>query len=356
MFRKIRTSAIAAAVLCGFLMPAAALATTLPTGDVNFLTWAGATTTSPLWGGTGSTQEQAIANSFTVPSSFWLCSVGFRITRDSSSYTDYLKVTLYQNSSLNSLTAPTSGTQMAVAVLPETELPVGSNPAVASTSFVSFDNCLSLQSGATYSITAQRLNADSNRPYYANKRTSNQDNNTAGWDYIGVNGGWNVLTTGSPVDNGHSVEWHMSLWGYTPGSSGTPLIFGTYSSGSASGTDLGVFGNAIRDGLAYLFIPGDAAQNAWTNFAGALTVRIPFSYVAETKAIIDGLSTASGSIDSWAYSDTTIGLSSVSFFSASTITAAMPSGFLTKLRTLCVVALWFAFAMYVYHRTLSLFG
>lgn len=125
--------------------------------------------------------------------------------------------------------------------------------------------------------------------------------------------------------------------------------YGLTSSSSLTGADLGYFGNMLRDLALFLFSPWDeTTANAWTNFRGSLSVHVPFSYVAETVDMINTASVASGSMPSWTFSNTALGLASVSFFSASTITAYAPSGFLAALRTIIQVGLWMGLLMFFY--------
>jgi len=344
---KSRLLIFAAVIVGGFLLPVTALAG--PSGDVEFYRASGSTVVTPLWGGNGNTQQQALAQVVTMQSSRWLCSVGVRMTRASSAYTDALKLSMYQVSDIN--TVPTNGTLVGWWTIPEASMSVSTTPANEDELFFNFDNCMSLQASATYAFTFQRLNATSDRPYYADYRTATQYTYSDMWDYIGVDGGWQQI---SGSGSGTGGELHFSMQGFVPGESGTPLIFGSYSSGSATGEDLGVFGNALRDGFSYLFIPNEAAQNAWTNFTGALTVRIPFSYISEMKDIVDDMSVASGSMPAWTYTDGLVG--SVSFFSYETVTQYLPVEVLALLRDLFVFGLYWAFVVYVYNHTRGLFG
>jgi len=350
---KPRNKILLAVLLCGVsltLGPIAALAADGPSGTTEFYRSSGSTVLMPLWGGTGSTQQQALAQVVTMQSSQWLCSVGVRMTLNTGATDDdYLKMTIYQVEDINSI--PTDGTTVGVYLLPETELPVGTTPADEPEEFIPLDNCISLQDGATYAFTFQRLNATSERPYLADRTTGSQYSYSDGWDYIGVDGGWQQFNGSG---SGTGAELHFSMQGFNPGEDGTPLIFGTYSSGSATGEDLGVFGNAIRDGLSYLFIPNEAAQNAWTNFTGALTVKVPFSYIAETREMIDDALVASGSMPAWTYSDGLV--SSISFFSYETLTAYVPVELLALLQTLFTVSLWWAFLWYVWNTVRHMTG
>jgi len=346
--RRSAATIFLAVLVVGFSLPANAEEE--PSGTVEFYRASGGTVLMPLWGGTGSTQQQALAQVVTMQSSQWLCSVGVRMSLNpGADDSDYLKMTIYQVADIN--TVPTDGTQVGIYLLPETDLPVGATPADEPETFIHLENCISLQDDATYAFTFQRQNATSERPYLADRTTGSQYAYSDGWDYIGVDGGWQQFNGSG---SGTGAELHFSMQGFNPGEDGTPLIFGSYSSGSATGEDLGVFGNAIRDGLSYLFIPNEAAQNAWTNFSGALTVKVPFSYVFETKEMIDDAFVASGSMPVWVYSDGLV--SSISFFSYETLTTYMPVELLALLQLLFTVALWWAFAWYVYNTVLHLLG
>jgi len=125
--------------------------------------------------------------------------------------------------------------------------------------------------------------------------------------------------------------------------------YGLTSSASLTGADLGYFGNMMRDTALFLFSPWDeSTANAWTNFRGALTVHVPFSYVAETITLVKTGTAASGSMPSWQFSNSTLGLASVSFFSSSTITQYAPTGFLATLRSLIEAGLWMGFLFFCY--------
>lgn len=130
--------------------------------------------------------------------------------------------------------------------------------------------------------------------------------------------------------------------------------YGLTSSASLTGQDLGYFGNMLRDLALWLFSPWDeSTNNAWINFKNSITVHVPFSYIAETYDILSGITVAGGSIPEWTYYGGSL-IGSVSFFSASTITAYAPSGFLVALKALASAALWFAFLWHVYHEVREL--
>lgn len=168
-----------------------------------------------------------------------------------------------------------------------------------------------------------------------------------------------ALTPAEAAAFGFSASTQFQPW-YGPAYFGIPASgsdYGLTSSGSLTGQDLGYFGNMMRDVMLFLFSPWDeSTANSWTNFRNSLTVHVPFSYVTQTADILSDISVASGSIPSWTYSNASLSIASVSFFSSSTLTSYAPPGFLSALRVIIQTALWLAFLTHVWNSRHRLFS
>lgn len=185
--------------------------------------------------------------------------------------------------------------------------------------------------------------------------------NTNCHDDLSLKTPWTVWTEGDALSDDEIDSWDgdyepFDNW-LVPTSIGSGSDYGLTSSSSVSGQDLGYFGNMLRDLALFLFSPWDeATANAWLNFRNSLTVHIPFSYFSEANEMLQSATVASGSLPIWSYSNSNLGLSSISFFSSSTLTSYAPSGFLSNLRALAVAALWMAALWYVFNEVKHLFG
>lgn len=172
---------------------------------------------------------------------------------------------------------------------------------------------------------------------------------------------WTVWTEEDPLTDDELDVWDgdyepFDNW-LVPPSIGSGSDYGLTSSSSVSGQDLGYFGNMLRDLALFLFSPWDeSTANAWVNFRNSLSVHIPFSYLAEANEMIQDATVASGSLPVWSYSNSNLGLSSISFFSSATLVSYAPSGFITNLRALAVAGLWLTALWYVFKEVQHLFG
>lgn len=172
--------------------------------------------------------------------------------------------------------------------------------------------------------------------------------------YQGLSSYWGYLT-----DTGwgsYYIPFSVALWGtygmpvpgYTAPSS---TLYGLTSTSSATGQDLGFFGNMMRDVIAYLFKPDQSVINDYNNEVSTLRTKVPWGYWNQVSSAFASVSSTDITTTTpialqIPYNGTT---ETVPIIDMTAIQAKIPPTLLELIRTLGAVGLWALFGTWIWH-------
>jgi len=209
----------------------------------------------------------------------------------------------------------------------------------ASLRYVSFSKCVVIPANVTTTIWLI-VPTD-----YSSRGASTYTGQPSYWGYL-KDTGWGF----------YDIPFAVALWGtygmpipgYTMPSS---TLYGLTSTSSATGQDLGFFGNMLRDTIAYLFKPNQSIVSNFDNEVSTLQRKVPWGYwnqvsLAFASVSSTDITTSTPIAIKITYNGTT---ETVPIIDMTAIQAKIPSNLLELIRSLGAVALWAIFGTWIWH-------
>jgi hypothetical protein len=205
--------------------------------------------------------------------------------------------------------------------------------------YVAFPRCVDIPANVTTSIWLI-----ANGDYYSHGALT-YSGKTSYWGYLKDTGfGFNNI----PFAVALWGSYGMPIPGYTAPSSS---LYGLTSTSSATGQDLGFFGNMIRDVIAFLFKPNQSIVNDFNNEVSTLQTKVPWGYwnqlsVAFASVSSTDITTSTPIALKIQYNGTT---ETVPIIDMTAIQDKIPPNLLELIRALGAVALWALFGTWIWH-------